>query len=476
MRRLALLISLTLVSTSTYAAPKGAIRVKDGQVVAREGFYCGLVRKKWVPGRLVKNKFFYSHLAERKALLAKASKSSRRAKARLKRAAKELLVLHAERAPLCSGGPSVNAPTPTITATPTPSRNPLVFDFAGAVGLALGGPSTNSATSGVKAARALGAFSNLKKVDSSGHLSEAVKSGRASISRFLIAPNNKLYVLFQNRTDLEDTDAYAYGSGCLLAEVDPATGRPACIESDVQSLEWSNTSSPRNRPIQFDATGAIYYLARNTDGKLVLRKYWGGATTDLITDNAYIQDMLVLPDGTVVITGYTPSTGAQWVRRISPSGSLRNLVTSGLGNFLKMFPDGNIYFGFSVGDDWSVRRYLPALDQLDDQYWIARLTESSGISSAFRSEPFCKGTLFQANIGFCGSFGTRIITSHETLNGDVFVAAGFGADGLLMQYYPVLAQPQTAVKKVSGLLGLLNQLVIAGLNADNRYILTLYDT
>ena len=107
--------------------------------------------------------------------------------------------------------------------------------------------------------------SNLQKIDDSGKLSDALAEGNATISRFLIAPNNKLYVLFSSKPIIGITP-------CVLAEVDQGTGKPICIESDQdfqfvpagQSKTKFTTGSSGFRNLvndfQFDSEGAIYYL------------------------------------------------------------------------------------------------------------------------------------------------------------------------------------------------------------------------
>ena len=78
--------------------------------------------------------------------------------------------------------------------------------------------------------------------------------------------------------------------------------------------------------------------------------------------------------------------------------------------------------------------------------------------------------------GFCTATGAFIQGLVTTVSGKVFAVAGQGAESNLMQYYPALASVTTAVKKIGVSQGVLNHVVLAGLNADDRYILTLYDT
>ena len=85
----------------------------------------------------------------------------------------------------------------------------------------------------------------------------------ALIRRFLIAPNNKLYVEFLNNSMIE-------GLPCLLAEIERDSGIPKCIERDTDFRFLGVGQDPRvfcdcpeERPlrndIQFDKIGNIYY-------------------------------------------------------------------------------------------------------------------------------------------------------------------------------------------------------------------------
>lgn len=142
------------------------------------------------------------------------------------------------------------------------STTSLRFNLKNAVGLALKGSVSNSSV------RKQATGSNLRTVDSAGNTSDAVISGSASISRFLIAPNDKLYVVFSKSTSIGPggTDP------CILAEVARDTGLPVCIEPDVdfrfvsagqsKNKFTSGVSGFRNlvNDIQFDSDGAIYYM------------------------------------------------------------------------------------------------------------------------------------------------------------------------------------------------------------------------
>jgi hypothetical protein len=58
----------------------------------------------------------------------------------------------------------------------------------------------------------------------------------------------------------------------------------------------------------------------------------------------------------------------------------------------------------------------------------------------------------------------------------MFAISGYGANGLLMQYYPELAKPSTAVRKVAVAQGVLTNVILAGLNSSDRNVMTLFNT
>ncbi|PTL58221.1 hypothetical protein [Paraconexibacter algicola] len=346
-----------------------------------------------------------------------------------------------------------------------PPTAPVRFDLTGAAGIALRDPSmplpaTRATNTGV---------SNLAVVDGAGRLREALVSGTVQASRFLIAPNDRLFVLFVSPTPLAPD-----GPSCLLAEVGRQDGVPTCVDSTLASVWWDGYGGggAPNPAVQFDDRGGVYYLGGTVDGRTVLRRFSGGVRTDLITDNASVSDFLVLGDGTVLLTGSTSNTQAPWLRRIAPGGALRTLRASA-ASFLRRFPDGNVYFGVSVTGDYGVRRYLASSDEVDPPLWIGPGRED-GLPPRNDSTSLCYDWV--SNQGFCSSTGTWISKAFTTLQGKVFVIAGGGSTGQLVQYFPTLARPTTAVTKVAVAQGVLNHVVLSGVGAHERNVTTLYDT
>jgi hypothetical protein len=312
-------------------------------------------------------------------------------------------------------------------------------------------------------------LSNLYAVDSSGQLTQAVTSGSATIQQFLIAPNGDVYTLFAQAVNLSgDPDAPAY---CLLAQVDRATGVPTCIDSTLSQISWRASNTDANPAIQFDASGRIYYAGYTTSGTLVLRRFANGTSTNLITDNVWLQDFLVLPDGTVFLTGPTTSTGALWLRRLAPDGSLHSL-SSQRSYFMKLFPDGNVYLGMWGGNTFGVQRYLTGTDTLESKLWIGDPMGNSNPDVYNHVSDFCP----QAGYGFCGYFGSMLMDSFTTSTGSVYGLAGTpNLTDRLMEYYPVVQPATSAVDQAHVAAAVGDKIALAGLNSAGQNILTLYD-
>jgi hypothetical protein len=441
------------------------VQLTIGQVKKIGPVTCGRVSRLWQPGVLGKGLTFTTYTAKASAAKAQAKRlKGAKRKARLAKAATYARYAKDGRA-VCKLKVPVAAPAPVTPVYAPPAAaavTPLRFDLSGAIGLASrgSGPGFRSATV---------AGSNLAVVDRSGRLRDAVVSGQVTINHFLIAPNDKLYVLFASATAIDPAHPSVY---CLLAEVDPATGLPTCIDSTLSYIYWADDSSSRNPAIQFDGNGAIYYTGQTSTGHTVLRRFSGGVVTDLVTDNVALNEFVVLKDGTVILSGTTNGTGAQWTRRLSPQGALRTLKTQA-ASFLRLFPDGNAYMGLSY-DDYGVDRYLAAGDDLDPAQWIGRNNSYAGstaVAPHFDLDALC-GSSWGA---FCSSSGTYISKSFTTSDDRVFVIAGSSPNGELVQYFPAVARATTDVTKTTVAEAAGTGIALSGLDASNHNITTIYD-
>jgi hypothetical protein len=219
-------------------------------------------------------------------------------------------------------------------------------------------------------------------------------------------------------------------------------------------------------------------------GQTVLRKFDGSTIHDLITDNVMLQSFAVAPNGTVVVTGSTTSTGAYWTRRISPSGSVMTL-TNQTATFLSAFPDGNVYFGRYGG----VARYDTAADQLDPKFWIADRMQQGGyyISDGNGGEIPAGGNQYNdtgsvcseatpSETSFCNQAGSSITWQYASPNGHEYVVSGGTSYGnTLAAYYPTIKLFPSEVTTIGVAAGVGDQVALAGTNSNGQNVLTLLD-
>jgi len=356
-----------------------------------------------------------------------------------------------------------NPTIPGSVSTTVPggvSTTGLKFNLKNAVGLTLKSPVSSASV------RKLSTGSNLQAVDTAGNTTDAVTSGSASISRFLIAPNDKLYVVFSSKTKVGE-------SSCLLAEVSKETGDPVCIDSTLDSIQWPSEGNgwPNSRAIQFDRSGAIYYVGAS-GSTTVFRKYSAGVSTDLINDNVLIYNFLARDDGSIFVSGMTKTSNSNWLRRISSSGSLSSLSSGSRANSLYEMPDNYIWIGL-WDNEFGIRRFNLANESMVNGYLYSGQKTPSVFTYPLE---VCAGDGQGINYAFCGWDGTYVQKLYRTPGGNVFAIAGSGSNGILMQYYPTFSRPSTAVQQVSVSQQVLGYIILSGTNTSGQNITTLYNT
>lgn len=355
----------------------------------------------------------------------------------------------------CSS-PASPSGTAGTSGTSGTSTQAITFDTSHSVGLALT-QTTNVAARSLLRSESTVPRSNLQKVDSSGNLSDVLSSGSALISKFMIAPNGKIYVLFSQKTNVA-TSTVDLTNGCLLAEVDSTSGHVTAIDTTLSAIDWNDSSSYfRNQPIQFDSQGAIYY--KGTSGSAsVLRKYLNATTTDLVNDNIAINDYIVNSDGSVFLIGTTTSTSNRWLRKVSSTGVLTSIQAglSGDIDFIKIFPDQNLYFG-----SWSpigIMRYLTASSALDSQFWTAPTAPATYVTPA--TVPY----------------SNQINDIYTILASKVYGLYSNSGPKTLVQLYPGFSVPSTIVVSVTVAKAISSNLVLAGLDSASKNRMVLFNT
>lgn len=487
---LALAIALPLVAPAVSDAakrPKGAVKLKASQMKTVGKVRCGKVKGAWYPGTKLAKSYFVTHAQQAKNYKALAKKKKGSAKRKATRQASSYSSKAKSQLSACRR-PSTSAPG----STPSPSRA-LRFSVNEASGLAIRSEAPRSSHKARSAQDGVGG-SNLAAVSPSGTVSDAVSSGAVSVKNFMIKPDGNIIVVFDELVNLEDpaTPVRRGDPQCIMAEVSRATGVPTCVDSELDQVLWDGGVFPKNRPIQFDADGAIYYLGTRRlaiGGGLeteapVLRKASGGVVTELVTGDfqpCCRLDFAVAPNGTAIIVGDSSFDGVQtcpgtwptcpyWVRRVTPDGTVDQISSGSPTGVPRLFPDGNIYFVQSranIGGDLYMR-YLSESNQLDAIAWIA---DGFYYATHFDTRVVCP-----AGCSALTEYGKRAFVT--TANGEVFGVDGANVGpGVINKLFPVpsVQLPATLVTDISTATAAGNEVLLAGSDSANRETLSLYD-
>jgi hypothetical protein len=337
--------------------------------------------------------------------------------------------------------------------------NDVIFQTSNAVGIAL--PATGATGSGLLA------------VNRDGTVVDAVSNGTAPVQDFYSAPNSRVYVTFRTATAL-----IPGATPCVLAEVNPDSGVPTCVDNELSSIRLTPTMFGRgNNPVQFDASGNIYYLGSQNVAsgtpKQVLRKYVNGAVISLINDNITINDFVVLPDGSTLLSGSTASTGATWLRRLSPAGGLSTINSSTNITFMRKFADGNIYIGQIANSGGVIIRWITATAQIDSKPWTTMMMNSD----AYFNVAYLCWQNSSKHQGFCSGSGIQFSALFNFGSGRTLATVGNGgtSGSNLFQFFPTVEATNTIIKNVTLAISVNNKLILAGLNESGVNSLTVYD-
>ncbi len=353
----------------------------------------------------------------------------------------------------------------------------VVFNTAGIIALAQAESASQSG-------------SKLLAMTSSGALVDGLLNGTAVVKDFYSAPNGNIYVVFESKVAL-----VTGGTPCLLAKIEVSTGVPLCVDSTLDSIRGPGKTSMgtlANAFVQFDDGGAIYY-GGNSNGSFVFRRYKNGLITDLVNDNIQVNDFLVSGDGRIVLSGITISTGSSWLRIISPTGNVKNLVIGTIGG-LARFSDGNIYIGIhQSGVFLGVKRYILADSALEEKAWMAGGYLGINIDSYFCLLT-CRATVVPiCNEHFGNTWSNRLQNPLcEVDSGQAFeqvmqfegkltfvVAKSFFQGpypSQLWQFFPTV-EPANIKKTSTVVLAVQagKNIILSGLDSSKRNVLTLYN-
>lgn len=308
--------------------------------------------------------------------------------------------------------------------------------------------------------------SKLLALAANGAVADALLSGTAVVDEFMVAPNGRYYVVFENRVVLRSGE-----QPCLLVEVDPATGAPRCIDESLQMIQWSSSSEEGvgNRAIQFDSEGNIYYVGY-AGGEQLLRRASRGSVVDYINGNISVSDFLVLPDGDVLVRGQTRSSGVSWIRRYNASGGLVNLVSDVGKTTLSRFVDGNVYVGWGG----HVKKYLTTTKLFEDRFWITKPSGTSPGEAAFPGSPWCDRAGTTSDSLVCSAHLDLWKSVSSIMGRENYVV--LRSPRILMKYYPTVERANSVVTDVTSSQAVITNIILAGRNSAKKQVMTVYDT
>lgn len=346
----------------------------------------------------------------------------------------------------------------------TVSGSDIQFNISDAVAIL----KVNQASAQIVKASSSG--SNIYKLTTAGTIEDIFESVEPIIASTLyIAPDGKLYIVFQSAVTIGDQP-------CILIRL----GRDNTGECVDDGLMQINTFSVPTKPIQFDAASNIYYSGYSSDSKGVLRKKNTSLSesTDLINDNIQLSHFLVTDDGTVYVAGTSTSTSTTFFRRILTSGSLENLLNGAAIQSLYELPDGNVYAG-----DWEQRFGVMKVTDagLSDTLYIG-YTAMNGIP--YNADFYVDNNVYDSCTAanhhrypeFCDTGGTMLSNYYRSPDDHVYVVVGSGDRASLWQYWPDIKPIDTSVYRPTIVSGTMTTLLIAGYDVSSKNKLISYNT
>jgi len=253
------------VSASSRPSGSAALATKSLRKIG--AVQCGLLNKTWTAGTLYSKKWFISFLKQSTVARSDAKKTKGDKRKAMLRQSSKLASKAKSQQKVCDRVNNVS------------KSNSIKFDFTNVSSLRLTRPAVSTSS-----VHKYSTKSNVEAVLIDGTTRDAVSSGYVAVEMIFFAPNDKLYMQFStaNRYDPDSRTYVQYqldGAPCRLAEVSRVTGIPKCIERDVHlrlttrgQSSYCNSGSticappsiypPLFNGVQFDSSGAIYYMGR----------------------------------------------------------------------------------------------------------------------------------------------------------------------------------------------------------------------
>ena len=336
--------------------------------------------------------------------------------------------------------------------------NQALFDLSDAVALAK--PESTAGNSG------------FYKLAADGSQSDPLINGSLTVSDFYIAPNDDVYAKLTSAQSLTPG-----GPTCILVQINPKTGEPLCIDSTLSSVTFPreqpgmNSSELTPPPIQFDGANNIYYSGTAGD-KTVLRRYSGGVSVDLINQNISLSSYFVAPSGDVILCGTTLSSQQDWLRKISPAGSISTISNGVMCQFMKVFTDGKLWIGaWGKGNGpMGVLKYDFASGKLSSWTELWNLNRNPEQTLDGNIPGLNQNPAFYST---GGAYAKDIFLLPSVRS--TWVIAGMN-QGSLVRYAPSLVFAESSISNYQMGIRVINTLVLTGTNKSDTNLLILFDT
>ncbi len=417
--------------------------------------WCGKVGKVFIPGTVLSQKgsnyrfISYAQLAKNYARIAKSLATPKRKKAALKRAAAFKKIA------------STKSPQSKACST---KKTPLRFKAAGALGLV----ERSSSASRQGRPKTRQSTSELLAIFPNGTIKDALVSGTISVSDWTTSPSNQLIVLLRTPADITNLTPRPGEPQdlCFLMLVDLGSGIPTCLEylrGTGTGIGSGSDGVSTTKPIQFDATGGVYFNVTPCDAAGVctgvFRRFKNGSVTTLVQGGLV---GWVSPGGLIFADVGSPPTGMalQYYDANAVSHPLglpsATKVSRDPWAFFGSFADGNI---FMPGTDGGIARFLTADSTMDPNLWIGHGNGSHDWTA------YC--ALPEAGSGPCQTAEISLKLHAQTGNGKDFFAVQNG----LVQAFPTLTTITTDIKTPTRVTASGNHVLIAGANANGEFLL-----
>ncbi len=333
----------------------------------------------------------------------------------------------------------------------------VIFDMSDAVALAQPEMPGNS--------------SGFYKLEADGSQSDPLINGDVRVANFFIDPNDAVYATLESKQPL-----VTGGPDCLLVKINSATGVPTCIDSSLDSIDWTGEEGVLPPPVQFDSSGAIYYRGQS-GSNTVLRRNTNGVIKNLINANIQINSFYVALNKDVIHCGTTASSGSSWIRKLSSVGKLTTIKAKANCQFMQKFSDGNLWIGSN--QRWEeVLRYSLSESRLITAPFAYSYVNNDAEIDLHDFEREMGSYNFDRYEGFFNSGGTYILESFifPSTKQTWVLAGNSGADTDLVRYTPALKIAETSISNYTIGRRVLNTLILTGLDKNDVNRLILYDT